>query len=987
MFTLQILDRGQTFLHPLDQRSLLLGSRERADIRLGEEGVAGDHARIDLGPNGPRLTALAPTTVNGRAVQTVDLALGDRIELGRCVIVVGRTVARAARPEDVLATPSIGRAARRPVRQRRLPVLPIAGAALLALGVGWLALQGGDGGDVRAQLADVAALRQKGQLEQAMARIEQLRAKWAAATDDRLQRLDEQVHAVRAVETTFERLRTAVLDPTDPRSYGEWSLELQRLEQGGDPAERVAARQLRGSLRATLELRPKPVVAPGALASTPAENPAAPEPQSGTAGQAAPQPLASKLPAPPPAASGPNASVSPTAPEQVMPAGPVDYAAVDRLCAQGLFAPAIELLQANLADAAGDTAVSGLRERIAAVRAQALDASRRLLADVEARFAAGETQQAQALLQAASNRFPGGPEFAPLGAAMAEAERRLAAAAAPRHLPPAVDAAVRTATLATLRSQMDGVRAAEEQGAFAQAVTLLRAAAESVQDRDPDFAARLQVRAAEAELLASWHEAIATAVAAGKTLTTVGPSGAKVTVRAVEGSELVGSSVGGEVRLRWPELSAEGVLALAEQAKAAGRAALGAAAMLYQRGESSLAESLLARTVQADATLQPAVDRVIARGRGEPFDPRGYRLAKEGFVSARSIEVQKSAQALTARLETALRDKNRAVREALVTEVLAAGPDSVAVLSAAMRRELDKQIGKLQASSLKKQVDRLAAQREQLDAVRKNARDLIYDETRYFYPYKPPAVSSDRYAEYVRVQAEVDRRVAALRTVWADDRARVRVPESLRADLDRLDYTAKVLAQVGELDAAALQDIEWARAVPPGDSIGVRDYCRTPAERSELEEWRRVEAYNAAIGPTLSSAQREQLKVTNEYRAMFRHRPLAVVKSLCEASQGHAVEMAKLGYFAHMSPTPERRTPYDRMRLAGYTFGVSENIALVDGAQGAHNAWCTSSGHHRNLLSPSHREMGIGADGRYWVQNFGSGTVHRDDPAWAATAR
>src|SRR5690606_4442556 len=119
------------------------------------------------------------------------------------------------------------------------------------------------------------------------------------------------------------------------------------------------------------------------------------------------------------------------------------------------------------------------------------------------------------------------------------------------------------------------------------------------------------------------------------------------------------------------------------------------------------------------------------------------------------------------------------------------------------------------------------------------------------------------------------------------------------------------------------------------------------------------------------------LTITNEYRMMFGHRPLAAVKTACEGSQGHADEMSRLGYFSHMSPVTGRRTPHDRMRLAGYMFGVSENIAMTSGALGAHNAWCTSSGHHRNLLMPSHREIGIGANGRYWVQNFGSGEVHK----------
>ena len=70
------------------------------------------------------------------------------------------------------------------------------------------------------------------------------------------------------------------------------------------------------------------------------------------------------------------------------------------------------------------------------------------------------------------------------------------------------------------------------------------------------------------------------------------------------------------------------------------------------------------------------------------------------------------------------------------------------------------------------------------------------------------------------------------------------------------------------------------------------------------------------------------------------------------------------------------------MKLAGYLFGVTENIALVDGAQGAHDAWCRSSGHHRNLLNPRHTEFGIGANGRYWVQNFGSGSTYLQTEAW-----
>jgi uncharacterized protein YkwD len=123
--------------------------------------------------------------------------------------------------------------------------------------------------------------------------------------------------------------------------------------------------------------------------------------------------------------------------------------------------------------------------------------------------------------------------------------------------------------------------------------------------------------------------------------------------------------------------------------------------------------------------------------------------------------------------------------------------------------------------------------------------------------------------------------------------------------------------------------------------------------------------------------------VTNAYRRMFGHRPLAVNLKMQAAARGHCEEMSTLGFFGHFSPTPGRRTPFDRMKLAGYSLGASENCAINGSAVGAHDAWLLSSGHHRNLLSPSHTEFGSSNAGRYWTQNFGSGDDylrHEDFP-------
>ena len=145
----------------------------------------------------------------------------------------------------------------------------------------------------------------------------------------------------------------------------------------------------------------------------------------------------------------------------------------------------------------------------------------------------------------------------------------------------------------------------------------------------------------------------------------------------------------------------------------------------------------------------------------------------------------------------------------------------------------------------------------------------------------------------------------------------------------------------------------------------------------------RIRSYNATLREGLSHAEWDIVDLTNRYREMLGRMPLVVNDMLMEAARGHAKEMNELGYFSHHSPTEGRRSPFDRMRLAGYHEAASENIALYSSADGAHNGWTHSSGHHRNLLSDGNTEFGVGQDGRKWVQNFGRGTSYRELPAFS----
>lgn len=979
MFTLQILDDGRSFQHALGDGATTIGGGPGADLVLRAGGAVPVHARCTVVDGGVRLEALAPLKVNGKAVDRADLDVGDRIELGGSYLVLGRAVAAvpaAAPAGPVDAKPSTTVAAPR-ARRDVAPAsggssrLVLAAAGLAVVGLAAFALLGGDAQQtLRDQVAIARRLRETAKLEEATAKLDQLAQQWVEATDGRLDLLQPERDAIAAAHAAADELRRQVVEPADPRTYQQWLEALQALEQGGRPEQRIGARIVRGNLRAMFAQKPKP-------AGAPADAPA-PTVADGKAAAATPAPDHDLNHAgPAKAGAAPAASAPATAIESTRK---TDTTEATKLANNGLFAPAIALLQASLGEQENAAALRAVEARIAEVRAQAKAAMDKDLA-AAAEEANDDAREAAKSLHAVRHRYPPGGEFA----ALDECIRRYEAAAATTAGAVAGPAATPSSagsepTLDALRRVLDEARTAEAAGDFAAAAQSLRSAADAVQGRDPAFAVRLQARAHESSLLAAWHAAVVDALQSGARLEAPLASGGKAALQDADGSRFV-LAAGGQ-RVGWHDIAPEGVAALAEQIKARGDAALGAAALLYRKAANGPAEALLQKALRAEPALKDGADRVLARGRGEPLQPGGYTLAKDGFTSARSVEIQKQATALRAQLDAALRDRAGKARAELWSQTMAAGPEAVQVLAAAMKKELATQVGRFDRPSWRKDHDKLVAARQALDGARQHARELIYDEVKYFYPYKPPAVSSDRYAEYVRVQAEVNRRVAALRALWNDQKLKLAVPGSVQADLERIDWLAARLAELGDADDAALARLAWVRSLPAGKSIGVRELCLTPSEFAEFETWRRIDRYNDITGRTLASAQREQLRVTNEYRAMFRHRPLAIVPMVCTAAQGHAEEMSKLGYFAHQSPTPGRTTPYDRMRLAGYDKGASENIALVDGAQGAHDAWSQSSGHHRNLLDPGHHEVGIGNDGRYWVQNFGRGTVYLESVAW-----
>lgn len=136
----------------------------------------------------------------------------------------------------------------------------------------------------------------------------------------------------------------------------------------------------------------------------------------------------------------------------------------------------------------------------------------------------------------------------------------------------------------------------------------------------------------------------------------------------------------------------------------------------------------------------------------------------------------------------------------------------------------------------------------------------------------------------------------------------------------------------------------------------------------------------AALSAPALEATPEEARFTalvNRERARRRLKPLAWDSSLCLAGRRHSEEMARLGYFDHISPTPGFTTPADRWeRVAeqlpdSYTIGENLFYGSVRDVAWGHASLMESRHHRENLLNPAYSWVGVGVHldraGGLWV--------------------
>ena len=128
----------------------------------------------------------------------------------------------------------------------------------------------------------------------------------------------------------------------------------------------------------------------------------------------------------------------------------------------------------------------------------------------------------------------------------------------------------------------------------------------------------------------------------------------------------------------------------------------------------------------------------------------------------------------------------------------------------------------------------------------------------------------------------------------------------------------------------------------------------------------------------LSERESKILEQTNQERKKKDLPPLKHNPLLSRVARAHSANMGKQMKMEH---TLDGKSPFDRMREAGYQFRrAGENVAFGYPKMPTMDiirAWMESKGHRENILSTDYTEIGVGAaegmDGKiYYTQVFGT---------------
>jgi len=179
---------------------------------------------------------------------------------------------------------------------------------------------------------------------------------------------------------------------------------------------------------------------------------------------------------------------------------------------------------------------------------------------------------------------------------------------------------------------------------------------------------------------------------------------------------------------------------------------------------------------------------------------------------------------------------------------------------------------------------------------------------------------------------------------------------------------------------AALDDRQLkARLLDPLAAAGTLQAQRNRREltRKSAAALAALGKSHAALGRWATAPMKDFAALINRQRGIMGLNPLRLEEKLSAAARGHSEDMARLGFFAHDSPVPDKTTPWDRARLAGFNgHGTGENIFMgASGFEAAYQAWFASDGHRFIMFGSGCNVLGVGLAGVHWTMMTGQSSL------------
>jgi uncharacterized protein YkwD len=449
------------------------------------------------------------------------------------------------------------------------------------------------------------------------------------------------------------------------------------------------------------------------------------------------------------------------------------------------------------------------------------------------------------------------------------------------------------------------------------------------------------------------------------------------------------------VEVPWGELSGEVLQGLGRLGRISKKAEGGLLLERLATGKDGDALADLGRWVERGNMRSAEAWSLVATSLGEEVPEGGYVYDEGSWLPRAQFEAERFAANLD-RYKKELLVATSENREEALARLLDLGSGAEPVIIEVLNARWERASRTVQRGGVLDAMQVMADRRRDLDRARTAALELIFDVEEYFYPYNPPECPPAKARLYPPVQRRVDELVKAVGEVWSDARE-VRLPAMFLSGLNDLFWLREVASDELELDLGVRSEIpSWIWGIDPSlESVKLRTFAWNEDEAYDLAKSRDVVLYNEHLwesfkpegrvleggGEKADVAEAEQVRITNKYRAMMGRRAVAWNPQVQAAAAMHSEYMADTGDFGHFERgDPKRRTPGDRMNLCGYLAGAGENCYAGSASPlSAHQGWLHSSGHHRNILGPGHREMASGLDGNYWTQNFGRGTDFLND--------